>query len=63
MAMYPDVQYKAQAGIDAAIGCDRLPDLNDLDSLPFIDAIVKETLRWQPVIPMGDSSSKIVCQH
>jgi cytochrome P450 len=54
MAMYPDVQKKAQAEIDAVIGCDRLPDLDDLDSLPFIDAVVKETLRWQPVIPMGE---------
>ncbi|KIM72092.1 hypothetical protein PILCRDRAFT_829992 [Piloderma croceum F 1598] len=53
MAMYPDVQKKAQAEIDAVIGRDRLPDFNDMDSLPFISAIVKETLRWQPVIPMG----------
>ena len=55
MAMYPDVQKKAQAEIDAVIGRDRLPDLNDMDSLPFINAIVKETLRWQPVVPMGES--------
>jgi cytochrome P450 len=55
MAMYPDVQKKAQAEIDAVIGRDRLPDLDDLNSLPFVSAIVKETLRWQPVIPMGQS--------
>jgi cytochrome P450 len=51
MAMYPDVQKKAQAEIDAVIGHDRLPDLDDIDSLPFINALVKETLRWQPTIP------------
>jgi cytochrome P450 len=55
MAMYPDVQKKAQAELDTVIGRDRLPDLDDLDSLPYINAIVKETLRWQPVVPMGES--------
>jgi cytochrome P450 len=55
MAMYPDIQKKAQAEIDAVIGCNRLPDLDDLDYLPFIETVVKETLRWQPAIPMGMS--------
>ena len=54
MAMYPDVQKKAQAELDTVIGRDRLPDLDDLDSLPYIDALVKETLRWQPVSPVGE---------
>jgi cytochrome P450 len=53
MAMYPEVQRKAQAELDAVIGHDRLPNFNDLESLPFINAVVKETLRWQPVLPMG----------
>jgi cytochrome P450 len=55
MAMYTDIQKKAQAEIDAVIGCNRLPDLDDLDYLPFIETVVKETLRWQPAIPMGMS--------
>ncbi|KAI0768403.1 cytochrome P450 [Irpex lacteus] len=42
MLLHPDVQRKAQQEIDRAIGRDRLPDLNDRDSLP-----------WQPVIPAG----------
>ena len=58
MAMYPDVQKKAQAELDTIIGRDRLPDLDDLDSLPYINAMVKETLRWQPVAPVGELLTK-----
>lgn len=54
MAMFPEVQKKAQAELDAVIGCERLPDFNDCDSLPYINAVVKETLRWQPVLPVGE---------
>ncbi len=53
MKLYPDVQRKAQAELDEVIGKNRLPDFNDRDRLPFIEAIVKETLRWLPVGPTG----------
>lgn len=51
MAMHPDVQQKAQAEIDAVVGLNRLPEFSDRDSLPYINAIVKETFRWQNIIP------------
>ena len=54
MAMFPEAQKKAQAEIDAVIGHERLPDFSDYDSLPYINAVVKETLRWQPVVPVGE---------
>ena len=44
---------KAQNEIDRVIGSDRLPTFDDRPNLPFIDAIVKETLRWGTVVPMG----------
>ncbi|KAF9458364.1 cytochrome P450 [Collybia nuda] len=53
MAMYPDVQQKAQAEIESILGPNRLPDHNDRESLPYINAIIKETMRWQPVSPMA----------
>jgi cytochrome P450 len=53
MAIYPDVQRKAQAEIDAVVGRNRLPDFNDRESLPYINAMVKETMRWQLVAPLG----------
>jgi hypothetical protein len=56
MAMYPEVQKKAQKELDAVVGCERLPDFSDRNALPYINAVVKETLRWQPVTPLGESS-------
>lgn len=54
MTLYPDVQCKAQAALDAVVGPDRLPDVGDSDALPYIHAIVRETLRWYcVVVPLG----------
>ena len=53
MALYPEVQKKAQAEIDAVVGPNRLPDFHDRPSLPYIDAIVKESSRWNLVTPLG----------
>ncbi|KAL2008457.1 hypothetical protein VTN00DRAFT_6651 [Thermoascus crustaceus] len=53
MTLYPDVQRKAQEEIDRVVGTDRLPGFEDREKLPYIDAIVKEILRWHPVAPMG----------
>ena len=54
MAMHPDIQRKAQAEIDAVVGQDRLPDFSDRAKLPYVNAIVKETLRWHSISPMGE---------
>lgn len=53
MVLYPDVMRKAQAHIDAIVGRDRLPSFSDRESLPYIDAIVKETHRWRTVGPLA----------
>nr|VWO99561.1 Cytochrome P450 monooxygenase CYP52X1 [Ganoderma boninense] len=53
MAMHPEVQAKAQAELDAVIGLDRLPEHGDRDALPYVNAVVKEALRWQNVVPLG----------
>ena len=53
MALHPEVQQKAQKQIDAVIGTDRLPEFEDVESMPYVQAIVKELLRWQPVTPLG----------
>ncbi|EKM77271.1 hypothetical protein AGABI1DRAFT_77713 [Agaricus bisporus var. burnettii JB137-S8] len=52
MALYPDVQKKAQAELDRVLG-GRLPEFNDRPSLPYINALLKEAGRWQPVTPMA----------
>ncbi|KAG1844263.1 cytochrome P450 [Suillus tomentosus] len=53
MTLFPDVQKKAQAEIDAVVGPDRLPSFADRDSLPYTEALVKEVLRWNVIIPTG----------
>ncbi|KAG2347075.1 cytochrome P450 [Suillus weaverae] len=51
MTLFPDVQKTAQAELDAVVGPDRLPSFADRDSLPYIEALVKEVLRWNVVGP------------
>ncbi|KAG1845247.1 cytochrome P450 [Suillus tomentosus] len=53
MVLYPDVQKRAQAEIDSVVGKERLPTFEDRASLPYIDAVLRETWRWQPVTPLG----------
>jgi len=53
LILHPDVLKKAQAEIDAVVGLNQLPDFDDFDSLPFITAIVKETMRWRDIVPIA----------
>lgn len=53
MVLYPEVQKKAQAEIDSVVGTSRFPTFADRENLPYVDALVKEVLRWHPVGPMG----------
>ncbi|KAF8880679.1 cytochrome P450 [Infundibulicybe gibba] len=57
MAMYPDIQRKAQAEIDAIIGPGRLPEFADRESLPYVNALIKETMRWKNVLPLAVAHS------
>lgn len=54
MMAHPEIQKRAQAQLDAVVGPDRLPTLNDRDQLPYIDAILKEVTRSAPVTPLGE---------
>ncbi|CAE6435292.1 unnamed protein product [Rhizoctonia solani] len=53
MLRHPDVQSRAQRDIDAVVGDHRLPEMEDRDRLPYVDRIVKEVMRWRPVVPLG----------
>ncbi|KAF8799114.1 cytochrome P450 [Phlegmacium glaucopus] len=52
MVCFPEIQMKAQAELDRVVS-GRLPDFDDMEDLPYISALVKEVLRWQPVTPRG----------
>ncbi|CAE7116581.1 unnamed protein product, partial [Rhizoctonia solani] len=51
MALYPDVQEKAQQELDTVLGSGVLPTISDRDRLPYINNLVLEVLRWRPVLP------------
>ncbi|KAK0497945.1 cytochrome P450 [Armillaria luteobubalina] len=53
MTQNPNIQKKAQEAIDEVIGCDRLPEFSDYKSVPYINAILKEVLRWRAVLPLA----------
>ncbi|KAJ7270424.1 cytochrome P450 [Mycena rebaudengoi] len=51
MTLYPDIQRRAQEAIDKVVDAERLPAFSD--NIPYVDAIVREVLRWRPVTPLG----------
>ncbi|KAK0448612.1 cytochrome P450 [Armillaria borealis] len=53
MLHYPAVMKKAQAEIDSVIGPERMPDFKDFDALPYIQAVIKETMRWRCIAPIA----------
>jgi len=53
MITYPEVQNQAHAELDEVVGSARPPTFADLPSLPYIRAMVKETLRWSLTVPFG----------
>ncbi|KAI9441899.1 cytochrome P450 [Lactarius indigo] len=53
MLVYPNVQARAHAELDEVVGRARPPTFADIPLLPYIRAMVKETLRWSPIAPFG----------
>ncbi|KAJ5339389.1 hypothetical protein N7452_006117 [Penicillium brevicompactum] len=53
MALFPEVQRRAQQELDTVVGEKRFPHFHDRENLPYINALVKEVLRWHPVVPMN----------
>ncbi|ESK94311.1 cytochrome p450 [Moniliophthora roreri MCA 2997] len=53
MTLHPEYQRNAQEEIDTVIGSNRLPEYSDRSSLPYLECIVQETLRWYPVVSVG----------
>lgn len=46
MVRNPEVFKKAQEEMDRVVGLDKLPDYQDRSSLPYLDCVLKEVLRW-----------------
>ncbi|KAE8390078.1 cytochrome P450 [Aspergillus alliaceus] len=52
MALFPAAQLKAQEEIDRIVGS-RLPIPEDQENLPYVNALINEVLRWNPVVQIG----------
>ena len=59
LALFPQVQRRAQAELDVVVGRDRLPTFDDRQRLPYVEALCKELMRWQMVTPIGTIRSLI----
>ena len=46
MLHYPDVMKKAQNEVDSVIGPSRMPEFSDMESLPYVSALIKEVARY-----------------
>ncbi|THU87628.1 cytochrome P450 [Dendrothele bispora CBS 962.96] len=53
MSLYPDVQLKAQQELDTVLGRGQTPTFDDRSSLPYVEAIYREVMRWHPALPVG----------
>lgn len=53
MTKYPEVQIKAQKELDTVLGKGQLPTFEDLHSLPYLTATIKECLRWEVIVPFA----------
>ncbi|KAB5588638.1 O-methylsterigmatocystin oxidoreductase [Ceratobasidium theobromae] len=53
MLLYPETQRKAQEELDQIVGSERFPEMSDLPQLPYLNNLLQELFRWQPVLPLG----------
>lgn len=53
MILFPNVQEKAQKEIDTVVGTGRLPNYGDREKLPYVNAVIAESLRWLPITPIS----------
>lgn len=51
MVLYPECQKIGQEEVDRVVGRDKLPTFEDRDSLPYIDCVIQEVLRYMPSSP------------
>lgn len=50
---HPGAARRAQKELDDVVGSERSPAFSDVPRLPYLNALVKEVLRWRPVAVLG----------
>ncbi|KAG8926418.1 hypothetical protein FRC00_002919 [Tulasnella sp. 408] len=58
VTLFPAVQARAREEIDRVVGTGRFPEFDDQGDLPYVHAIVLESLRWNPPAPFSTSERR-----
>ncbi|EPT04818.1 hypothetical protein FOMPIDRAFT_1112479 [Fomitopsis schrenkii] len=53
MILHPEVLARVQEEIDTVVGSGRLPTFSDRASLPYLESVMSETLRWGVPVPLA----------
>jgi len=53
MVLHPQEFKKVQEEMDRVVGRHRLPTVDDRPFLPYLECLLKEVLRWSPMLPLG----------
>lgn len=53
MVLHPEVLAKAQQEIDSVVGTGRLPTFSDRASMPYLECVMSEVLRWGAPVPLA----------
>ncbi|KAF8546107.1 hypothetical protein OG21DRAFT_1427917, partial [Imleria badia] len=53
LCAFPNVAKFAQDALDSVVGDARLPIPDDLQELLYITALIKEEIRYRPMLPLG----------
>jgi hypothetical protein len=54
LSRHQDMQRKLQAEIACVTTNSSLPLVRDIQQMPYLTAFVRETMRWRPVVPLGE---------
>ena len=52
MVLYPEVLKRGQEEVERVVGKNTLPTFSDRANLPYVEAIRKECLRYNNIIPI-----------
>ncbi|ESO84645.1 hypothetical protein LOTGIDRAFT_131752 [Lottia gigantea] len=53
LVQHPEIQKKAQEEIDQVLDKDQQPSISDKERLPYTEAVLHESMRFMPVVPLG----------
>ena len=53
LCLFPDAIENAHMELDAVVGKDRSPNWDDIENLPYCQAVLKEAMRWRSVTALG----------